>query len=120
METGDKMVSFISFLSGFFLVKDNGTYGELSYLINDFTNKYNIYIDDDNDDFSVYNSVFLFNNDGVSLKHDYEASIEVDNNYVKVRNFLYNNTTSEVREYFGIPNKKRFGFLKVKNKTKVS
>ena len=49
MNSDDKMVSFFSFLAGFFLLRRSSTCGELSYLMNDFTNRFNIYIDDDND-----------------------------------------------------------------------
>ena len=54
MNSDDKMVSFFSFLAGFFLLRRSSTCGELSYLMNDFTNRFNIYIDDDNHHRSSY------------------------------------------------------------------
>ena len=46
MDPGDKVVSFFSFLAGLFLVRKEIDYIELSYIMNDFTDKTNIYIDD--------------------------------------------------------------------------
>lgn len=116
MNSDDKMVSFFSFLAGFFLLRRSSTCGELSYLMNDFTNRFNIYIDDDNDDLYLFNRLVCFKDKDINLRYDYDDIININGNTYRVNDYLYSLTTDEVREYFGIPYKGN----RIKRKTKVS
>lgn len=111
----DKVVSFFSFLAGFFLVSRSSTCGELSYLMNDFTNIFNIYIDDDNDDSYLFDRLVCFKDKDTNLRYTYDDIININGNIYRVNDYLYSLTTTEVRDYFGIPYENN-----IKIKTKVS
>ena len=115
MNFDDKVVSFFSFLACFFLVRRSSTCSELSYLMNDFTNRFNIYIDDDNDDLYFFNRLVCFKDKDINLRYDYDDIININGNIYKVNDYLYSLTTSEVRDYFVILYENN-----IKIKTKVS
>ena len=115
MNSDYKVVSFFSFLAGFFLVSRSSTCGELSYLMNDFTNRFNIYIDDDNDDLYFFDKLVCFRDKDINLRYDYDDIVNINGNIYRVNDYLYSLTTKEVRDYFNISYKNN-----IKIKTKVS
>ncbi len=113
-------VLFSSFLAGVLLIRSEIGYGEVSWLLNDFSNKLNVYVDDEKEDNSVINNFALFTDKYICLKNNYDEFVSFNNHYIKVNDYLYGLTTGDVRSYFGIPDKKKSIFSRIKIKTKVS
>ena len=113
-------VLFSSFLAGVLLIRSEIGYGEVSWLLNDFSNKLNVYVDDEKEDNSVINNFALFTDKYICLKNNYDEFVSFNNHYIKVNDYLYGLTTGDVRSYFGIPDKKKSIFPRIKIKTKVS
>ena len=120
MDPSDKVVPFFSFLAGLFLVRREIDCSELSYIMNDFTDKTNIYIADDNDDFNMMNDFFNFNDKKIYVVNNYNDIIYVNNSRITFGDYLYDMTTCEIRDYFGIPPRNKFKLFKNKIKAKVS
>lgn len=118
MKSDDKIIPFSNFAAGFFLVNRSSTCGMFSYSMNDFTDKFNIYISDDCDEFSSFINLIYFTDKYISLKYDYDDIVNVDGYMSTTYNYLYSLTTVEVRNYFGIADRKKNRFSKIK--TKVS
>ena len=120
MDPSDKVVPFFSFLAGLFLVRKEINYSELSYIMNDFTSKTNIYIDDDCGDFNLMNDFVYFNDKKLYIINNYNDIIYVNNSRITFGDYLYDMTTCEIRDYFGIPPRNKFKLFKNKIKAKVS
>ena len=120
MQTDDEILPFYSFLAGVFLTKQEVSYSELSFLMDDFTNKTGIYISDDNECFSEFDSFFEFNDKCLFVNCDYNTVIYINGCSMTFKNYLYSITSDEVKKYFNICKKNKFNFIKIKTKTKVS
>ena len=120
MDPSDKVVPFFSFLAGLFLVRKEIDYIELSYIMNDFTDKTNIYIDDNSVDFNMMNDFVYFNDKKLYIVNDYSDIIYFNNAPIIFGDYLYNMTTCEIRNYFGISPRNKFKLFKNKIKAKVS
>ena len=114
MDPGDKVVPFFSFLAGLFLVRKEIDYIELSYIMNDFTDKTNIYIDDNSVDFNMMNDFVYFNDKKLYIVNDYSDIIYFNNAPIIFGDYLYNMTTCEIRNYFGISPRNKFKLFKNK------
>ena len=114
MDPGDKVVPFFSFLAGLFLVRKEIDYIELSYIMNDFTDKTNIYIDDNSVDSNMMNDFIYFNDKKLYIVNDYSDTIYFNNAPIIFGDYLYNMTTCEIRNYFGISPRNKFKLFKNK------
>lgn len=105
-----KVITLSSFLAGALLIRRSITSFEISNYMNDFTKKYNCDVDEPINDFNKLADIVYFDGSIMYLRED-NAMID---------NYLYDLTTDEVREYFGIEEKeniKVYEDKKVKRKT---
>lgn len=94
----DKEVPLSSFMAGLLLCRRSITYSELSTEFSNF-----IYsIAEPDGDFNKIAVVLNDDNKTFTLKYDYTEMI----NNMTIYDYLYSLTDSDVRKYFGIPEKK--------------
>lgn len=95
-------MSFSSFLAGELLFNKRVSMVELSKVMNDFSVKYNFYISDHSNDFDKLIRFVEFNGDFIELKYNYDFELRTGDKVITLYDYLYDFTTREVREYFGI------------------
>lgn len=121
MEHDDyKKVSFSSFLAGALLVNKNICILDLIKYMNDFCNKYDVYVSDRKNGNNGLDMLINITDNFIDLKYDYESYILLDGKNVLVSDYLYSLTSFEVREYFNIPEKDDVMIYKPKAKKKQS
>lgn len=113
----DNVEKFSSFMAGVFLTRREISCSELSYLMNDYSIKTNSYIEEDNDEFYMFNNFICFDNKKIFVKEAYDDYINVNDRDICFGDFLYGLTSDNVKVYFNIPSRSN---NILKRKTKVS
>ncbi len=98
-------MSFSSFLAGELLFNKSVSMIDLTRLMHDFSMKYNFYISDHSNDFDKLIRFVDFNGDFIELKYNYDFELQLGDKVISLYDYLYDFTTKDVREYFGIPDR---------------